>query len=264
MSGIAALVDRLVAEVSGPTDRAEVDDVLRAEGHRRVVQDDRTPLHLPAPAATPIDRCRLVGLADAEPGTVGRWSEVSAVALSWGRVLYRTARAVGGPIVEIGTGSGVSAAYLALGLARRGSGGDVVTIEAADVLAQRGPINLAASGIDGVTVIQGDQLAEAPAQLARRPALLHIDSDHAHASTRALLQLVARHVEDVTVVGLDDIRWSDGMERLWDEATAGGFATSGAIDLGLWGLLVLTPTGSAPVVRRTVDAPHGIAGHPGR
>lgn len=53
---------------------------------------------------------------------VGSCAERSAVLMPFGRILYRIARSLGGPMVEVGTGSGVSTAYLAAGLARIGGG----------------------------------------------------------------------------------------------------------------------------------------------
>lgn len=113
-----------------------------------------------------------------------------------------------------------------------------------------------------VRVIEGDEQDEIGRSVRRdRPAVVHVDSGHRHAPTEGLTG-IATALDVDTVVCLEDIRWSRGMERIWREITTGRFGTAAAVDLGLWGVLVVAARGiegCPPPVHR-VAAPRGLCG----
>lgn len=236
-----AVAERCRQALLAPTDRAEIIDVLRVGEMRKHVLADRTPM------------------TAGQPGDdIGSWAERSAVLMPFGRILYRVARALGGPIVEVGTGSGVSTAYLAAGSARTG-GGPMVTLELDPTLAERAQYRLRESNFTEVTVRQGDQADHLPDILIQmRPALVHLDSDHRHDNTVALLDDVAAIGPGPTVVCLDDIRWSREMEEVWAGLLSGAHGTTHAFDLDLWGVVVLSASSPDKCLCEDLVPPRGL------
>ncbi|MGH9213400.1 MAG: O-methyltransferase [Acidimicrobiales bacterium] len=222
---------------------------MRVERYRRSVVEDTTVIDIPR-----------ADDEDATTETLGSWAARSAVLMPFGRVLYRLARMVEGSVVEFGTGSGVSAAYLSAGLERAGGDGRVVSVEAHPVLAERAEANLRSSGFHGVTVVLGQEREVAPNLLETvEPALVHVDSGHLYPDTAGLAELVAGHLDSV-VVCYDDIRWSPDMARFWGEACGGRFRVSHAVDLDLWGVVLVGPGAAGPAQLLHARAPTQFKG----
>ena len=241
--------------LTAPTDRTEIIDVLRVERLRRRAAADTTEWR-PAPSQDRVSEDRMRSAGDARPrDTVGSWSAWSAVAMPWGRVLYRLARSFGGRMLEVGAGAGVSAAYISAGLDH--SAGSLITIEPDERLVGVAVANLESGRFEHVVVQKGSQERDAEAMIRRhRPRLVHVDSDHRHSGITTFTQMLSETVAVPTIVCYDDIRWSLGMERFWSMLRAGAHRTRLAIDLGGWGVTVIDPT--------TVGRCHTIVGRPPR
>jgi len=237
-----ALIDVCVRALARDTDRAEVEDILRSEQVRRSGESATIPLDFGDDPRDRQDRCHFAK-PDAGPGrggTLGEWIRQSAVLPQWGRVLYRIAREAGGPILEIGTGSATSTAYLATGLRRADDATIVTSLEPNAVLASHALDVLAEAAIANVEIRSGSQEALGET-LARSvaPRVVHIDSDHRAGPLLDLIEAITASAGPL-IICLDDIRWSPGMEAVWDHLTR----TLDTIDFGLWGIAA---TGDHPV-----------------
>jgi predicted O-methyltransferase YrrM len=221
-----------------PADRIEMADLLACDGYRRSSGQRTETLQFTAEQRQPEDQPRfnLPEACTSPTVAYADWASISAVLPDWGRVLYRLARGIGGPILEIGTGSGLSAAYLAHGLQRAG-GKTLTTIEPQPQLAAIAAERLQAANLDNVQVVEEAQdLMAVPLARTVRPKLVHIDSDHRAAELLSLLDQLDGELGDCLIC-LDDIRWSPGMERVWRDLVA----THDTIDFHLWGLASRPP-----------------------
>ena len=140
------------------------------------------------------------------------------------RLLYELAKAAGpGPILEMGTNVGISAAYLAAGRAAAGVAGPVVTLEGSkhrQDIARGVHANLGLGGVEYVLGYFDDTLGPTLAGFGERGGripLAFIDGNHRHEPTLAYFEQVRPHLTPNAVVLFDDVRWSDGMERAWAE-----------------------------------------------
>jgi predicted O-methyltransferase YrrM len=251
------VLERALEALRRPTDRAEMADLLSCDAYRKSSAQRTETLQFPADQRRPEDQPRFeLSEASSSPTvTYSDWAAISAVLPDWGRVLYRLAREIGGPVLEIGTGSGLSSAYLAHGLQRAGDE-TLTTIEPQPQLADIAAERLQAANLDNVLVVQGsqDELA-VPLASASRPRLVHVDSDHRAAELLRLLDDLDRTIDD-SLICLDDIRWSPGMERVWGHLVA----THDTIDFHLWGLAALPPQPQAQPRSYSGLAPRALRG----
>lgn len=68
-----------------------------------------------------------------------------------------------------------------------------------------------------------------------------LDGNHTYEATKRYMDVIKPHLSDEGVLILDDIRWSAGMEKAWNELiTHPDFHVT--IDLFRWGLLFTRPT----------------------
>lgn len=249
----AVLFDHAVAAVTSHPDRRELQDLIRVEHLRREAVANETNIFFEHDPRDQSDASVFDEVSD-RSGSIrlGDWARTSAVLPQFGRVLYRVALRTGGPVLEIGTGTGLSAAYLGLGL-REASNPTLVSIEPNLALVDHArellkPVELAAA-----QVVPGRQEDLAPHLLDDlQPRLIHIDSDHRRKPLDHMLSLIEATLRQATVLCLDDIRWSEGMSDCWNELRAGGHGTVGTIDLGLWGIAIIDQ--SAPAVIGHVSA----------
>jgi predicted O-methyltransferase YrrM len=251
--------------LEAPLDRHELESVVRVGRMRRRIVTDPTPVSFDPVERAPEDiSIWPVARDDGAPQSVGRWVARSAVAEPFGRVLFRVARAVGGAVVELGTGSGLSAAYLACGIADVAPSAMIVSVEPHPVLARRSRAAIDATfGVGAVHVVQGAQEDLLDVLLNRvRPRVVHVDSDHTVASMSGIMRRLLA-VDQPTVVCLDDIRWSSGMERIWDDLCRSSSRVSALFDLHLWGVMIIDPEHRrAPDHRRLVPPAYTSGARP--
>jgi hypothetical protein len=252
----------VLAAVTRPLDRAEMADVVSLERMRRRIVADATPIAFDAVDRDAADVSAWPVARDVDqPESVGTWAARSAIAAPFGRVLHRVARAVGGDILELGTGSGLSAGYLACGVARSTRAGRVVSVEPHAVLARRARVALDATFPErSVHLVQGAQEDCLDVLLDRmKPDVVHVDSDHTVRSMRAILGRL-RSADGPIVVCLDDIRWSEGMTSVWDDLRGSTAFVSLIIDLGLWGIVTVDPVHRGAPGYRRLDPPTYLSG----
>lgn len=164
----------------------------------------------------------------------------------WGVFLLALARTLSPQrCLELGTGLGISSAYLAAGL--RPGGGELVTLEGAAALAQRAGTHLAQLGLEAVRLVPGlfaDTLGSvlSPEQPF---ALAFIDGHHQELPTLAYFDQICVALTARAVVVFDDISWSEGMEGAW-AAIVRDPCVRVAIDIEHVGVCVVGPPSTDP------------------
>lgn len=140
----------------------------------------------------------------------------SSVPHKYGKILYylvHTLQPV--HILELGTSVGISTLYLALASERS----KVWSIESCQGKLSIARDNLQTLGIKNVYFYNGwfgDQL---PKVLHYMPSvdMVFIDGDHRMENTLDYFELILDYIHNDTIIVIDDIHWSAGMESAWDE-----------------------------------------------
>jgi predicted O-methyltransferase YrrM len=140
----------------------------------------------------------------------------SSIQHKYGRILYKLAKEFKpATIIELGTGIGISTAYLAKGCPEC----RVFSVEG-----DKEKMNFAAKSLEqlevkNVTLFNGvfkDLLTGLLAD-AVHPVLIFIDGDHSYNGTMAYFSEILKSKNPEILVIFDDIRWSKDMERAWYE-----------------------------------------------
>lgn len=165
----------------------------------------------------------------------------SATPPRFGRYLHRLVDFTGAKrVLELGTNLGIGSAYLATALP---PGGELVTVDAdAGVLAKARRTLAAVAGGGDVTVVEGTFAESLPAVTEQLGGvdLAFVDGHHTEEPTVAYFQAIAERCTPSSVVVVDDIHWSPGMERAWERIRADDRVTL-TIDLQRWGVVFFDP-----------------------
>lgn len=149
-------------------------------------------------------------------------------------MLYRLVQFVSPrQIIELGTGSGISTAWLA----SANSNIPVTTIEANTERIKFAQKHLAGPDFRNVEFLnmQFDEFLEQNMEV-KCPALIFIDGNHNYTSTMKYFNYFLAKVDGDSVIVFDDIRWSGEMERAWKEITENP-AVKVSIDLFFMGIV---------------------------
>jgi predicted O-methyltransferase YrrM len=139
-----------------------------------------------------------------------------AVAPRYGELLFRISRFFTPEMtLELGTSLGISAAYLSLGNPE----GRVITIEGCEETAALARENFDKLGLTNVRLVMGNFDEALPAILSEvdRLDMIFIDGNHRKDPTLDYFHRCLPHIHGKSVMILDDIHWSKGMEETWDE-----------------------------------------------
>ena len=132
------------------------------------------------------------------------------------QMLYRLIKHLGyKSILELGTSLGISTAYLAAAA----SPGKVVTIEGCPNTAKIAALNWEKLGIANICNMVGpfdERLSEALSTLPQLD-LVYLDGNHAYEPTLNYFNRCVEHTHENSVIVVDDIYWSKGMNRAWNE-----------------------------------------------
>ena len=182
------------------------------------------------------------GEADEIAGYLASSAEPWSVPALWGELMLRLVRELApGSCLELGTGFGASALYVAAALELNGSG-RLVTLDREERLrpvASRGFTGLGlADRIEQVTgeidvTIHGALAGAAPVDWAL------VDAEHTEAATVAHFRALRTGLAPHAVVLVDDINLSAGMRRAWEEIR-GDDSVAVALDLHRLGVVVTT------------------------
>lgn len=152
--------------------------------------------------------------------------------------------------VELGSCVGISAAYQAAALRLNGRG-NLITLEGAPALAEIARKNLQELGLDRARVINGRFEDELPRVLADSTPVDYafIDGHHDEQATIRYFQQFLSHLSPQAIVVFDDLSWSAGMRRAWDQIAAHE-AVQVAVDLGTMGVCALSTSGQGKLHSR--------------
>ncbi len=119
-------------------------------------------------------------------------------------------------ILEIGTSLGVTTAALS----SAHPSATVVTLEGCPELSRIASQSFRKCGLDRIELITGRFRETLPAALERLGTVdfVYIDGNHRYEAVTEYFTRCLAHTDHHTVIVLDDIHASPGMERAWDEA----------------------------------------------
>lgn len=137
-------------------------------------------------------------------------------------------------IVELGTSLGITTAYLAAADSRN----RVVTYEGCPAVAQIARRNWTQLGLRNITCIEGD--IDDTFDDARTIDMAYLDANHTYDATVRYWSRLAKQAHDRSVFIFDDIHYSRGMYRAWQDVCADTRVTS-TMDLGKMGLAFFDP-----------------------
>ena len=195
--------------------------VTRIEELRKSLRASTESVTLTDYGAGDPDAARSVDEMRAGVVTSATVSEVCGYSKSpfWSLLLFKLIREFRPAVaIELGTSLGLSAAYQAAALRLNGRG-RLTTLEGAATLADLARENLESLDLDSVSVVSGrfqDNLdsvltANAPADY------VFIDGHHDERATIAYFEQAVPHLAPSAVVVFDDIAWSAGMQRAWNQ-----------------------------------------------
>lgn len=155
----------------------------------------------------------------------------------WGQCMFSLVRALRpGLCLELGTSLGISASYQSAALKLNGKG-RLISIEGDPSIARIATAGLKEQGYTGTEVRCGRFMDVLPTLLRECGPLdfIFIDGHHDHEATKEYFDMLLPHMAPNAVVIFDDIRWSPGMFKAWEELCSDP-RTGYVIDLGRWGL----------------------------
>ncbi len=140
----------------------------------------------------------------------------SSVPHKYGKILYylvNTLKPVN--ILELGTSVGISTLYMALA----GEKSKVWSIEGCADKIRIAEDNMQTLGINNLYLYNGWFDEQLPKVLHHMPSvdMVFIDGDHRMENILDYFELILDYVHNDTILVLDDIHWSPGMESAWDE-----------------------------------------------
>ena len=190
-------------------DRTGYDAYGIAEKYRESLLKNRSRITITDfGAGSRVDRARI--------RTVAKIAGHAAVNRKYGQLLYRiTQHYKPEQIIEMGTSLGIGTHYLALG----NPDAAAITIEVDPVLAAIASENLVHHQVLNVRVINGTFDHVLPSLLALSPGktLVFIDGNHSRSATLKYAYLFLSKLPDGSLIVLDDINWSKGMQQAWKE-----------------------------------------------
>jgi predicted O-methyltransferase YrrM len=140
-------------------------------------------------------------------------------------------------ILELGTSLGINTAYL-----EKTAASQITSFEGDPAVFEIAKAHLLPS--TKLTLILGniDQLLPAHLKQLNRPLdLVYIDANHTYEATLNYFNLLLPHHHQSSIFILDDIHWSKGMNKAWEEIK-GHPQVCASIDLFDAGLLFFNPT----------------------
>jgi len=140
----------------------------------------------------------------------------SSITHKYGRVLYRLSREFKpNTILELGTGTGISTAYLS-------SASPEIRVKTVDADKEKAKfaesaLKLLLISQPEITVGSFEGFLLSNLKSISHPILVFVDGDHNYESTLGYFNKILEYKEADTIIVFDDIRWSDEMRKAWDE-----------------------------------------------
>jgi len=148
--------------------------------------------------------------------TVSNVANHSLKSKKYGQLLFRIVRYFNCKnVLELGTSLGVTTAYLS------SVSKDIqcVTLEGCPQIANVAKDNFQYLGLNNIDLLVGDIDLLLPNVISQSLALdfVFIDANHRYGSVMNYFNIILSKVHNSTVVVIDDIYWSDDMEKAWNE-----------------------------------------------
>ncbi len=140
-------------------------------------------------------------------------------------------------VVELGTSLGITSLYLAKNESCR-----VTTFEGSHSLADIALTNFEYFDKKNIDLIEGDLHTTLP-EFVQRPAKINfvlMDANHRYEPTMSYFDLLMKRLNEKSIVVVDDIHWSEEMEKAWTELKNNQLVY-GSVDLFRCGLLFFDP-----------------------
>jgi hypothetical protein len=235
-----ALVRALRTTALGRTPSDERDWIGRIESRRRELATDRSAV---PPGFKPGSKGGAPAWFAPIEGPVPIWgiSVLFSIPCTWGVFQMRLVRELAPKsCLELGTGLGVSAAYLAAALKLNGAG-MLTTLEGAHAWGAVAEQGLSALGLDGRAEVRLGPIDDTLARVLEQIAPIDyafLDADHTEEATLHHFDMLLPHVSRGGLVVLDDITFSIGMWRAWN-AIRGRERVSTSLALGRMGVVAV-------------------------
>jgi predicted O-methyltransferase YrrM len=161
-------------------------------------------------------------------------------------------------ILELGTNVGISSSYLASAQQFNGGSGRLITCEASPNRIRLARHNHRSLGLTNTEIVEGlfsdtlDSVLESCGEID----FAFIDGHHQYQPTLDYFDKIYSHSSLNAVFVFDDIRWSEGMTRAWNEIVADR-RLEVCFDLTKWGLGVRDPLHLSP---RGAPSLHAVVG----
>ena len=141
-------------------------------------------------------------------------------------------------ILELGTSLGITTAYLV----SHSSKCNCISFEGAEEIVQIAKKNHNILGIRNIKIINGDINKTLAKSIAAYTTfdLIYIDANHNYASLMQYYEEILNKTHENSVVVIDDIYWSDGMRKAWEEIKNHP-ATTCTIDIYHMGIVFYKP-----------------------
>ncbi|WP_338811882.1 class I SAM-dependent methyltransferase [Bernardetia sp. Wsw4-3y2] len=140
-------------------------------------------------------------------------------------------------ILELGTSLGISTLFMALAAP---SEAQIITFEGCPQIAEKAKENFEELEQDNIEIIVGNIDKTLPKNLVSCPSLdfVFLDANHRYEPTLDYFNQILEKCHNDTIIILDDIHWSEGMEKAWKEIINNEKVTI-SIDLFQLGLVFL-------------------------
>jgi predicted O-methyltransferase YrrM len=148
--------------------------------------------------------------------TVGQITRKSSASAKEGELLFRIANECSPKtILELGTSIGLSSLYLAMANSQT----KVHTIEGCPETAKVAQKNFQMLGAKNIASYVGeiDEILPKTLQKAGKIDLAYLDANHQYEPTLRYFEQILPALSEEAVVIFDDIHWSEGMEKAWNE-----------------------------------------------
>jgi len=147
--------------------------------------------------------------------SIGNIARLSSTQKKYGNLLYRTVMFFKPKVIlELGTSLGIGTSYLALA----DQNAIIYTIEGSEILSALATKNFNRLKISNIKQYTGEFINVLPGLLDQLSDidLVFIDGDHREEATVKYFELCLEAVNSESVIILDDIHWSSGMEKAWE------------------------------------------------
>lgn len=168
-------------------------------------------------------------------------SQITAASKSafWAKLLYQLLREFKpNNALELGTCVGISGAYQALALRQNGHG-HLQTLEGCPNIAQIAVETFACLGLSNTKVIVGPFFNTINRTLEELQSIDYFfnDGHHDYQAVKQNFDLAIPYLTQQALIVIDDIQWSDGMKKAWQEISRKSGVLL-ALDLGIIGIIL--------------------------